>query len=136
MCTSTSRKLLLKTNYCSTSYGKYQVLVNRYVSSRTKAEAQKKGVKTTLVYIGAAGVFMLGMTYAGVPLYRIFCKVNICICTIKMSSNGLILFFKEFFEKYITSMINFYVNFSDFEMKLKHRCENVIVIINGGVSWN
>lgn len=31
--------------------------------------------RSTLYYIGALGVFAVGMSYAAVPLYRIFCQV-------------------------------------------------------------
>ena len=34
--------------------------------------------RTGLIYVCAAGVFMLGMSYAGVPLYRMFCQVGYC----------------------------------------------------------
>ena len=83
--TCTSRELLLKTNNCSTSYGKYQAFVSRCLSSRSTAKAREKGLKTTAIYFCATGVFMLGMAYAGVPLYRIFCSVSICTCRGKMS---------------------------------------------------
>lgn len=32
--------------------------------------------RTGLIYLCAAGVFMLGMSYAGVPLYRMFCQAT------------------------------------------------------------
>lgn len=32
--------------------------------------------RTGLIYLCAAGVFMLGMSYAGVPLYRMFCQAS------------------------------------------------------------
>uniref|UniRef100_A0A5K3FAN5 Cytochrome c oxidase assembly protein COX11, mitochondrial n=1 Tax=Mesocestoides corti TaxID=53468 RepID=A0A5K3FAN5_MESCO len=38
--------------------------------SRNSQEFRKK---TVLYYSGACGVFMLGLGYAGVPLYRIYC---------------------------------------------------------------
>lgn len=34
--------------------------------------------RSTLYYVAAAGVFVCGMSYAAVPLYRIFCQVS-CI---------------------------------------------------------
>ena len=33
--------------------------------------------QTSVIYICAVGVFMVGMAYAGVPLYRMFCQVCI-----------------------------------------------------------
>jgi hypothetical protein len=38
--------------------------------------------QTSLIYICAAGIFMLGMSYAGVPLYRMFCQVIMITTTI------------------------------------------------------
>lgn len=35
--------------------------------------------KTALYYSTAAGIFMLGLGYAGVPLYRIYCAVSLLI---------------------------------------------------------
>ena len=35
--------------------------------------------KTVLIYITATGVFMLGLAYAGVPLYRMFCQVRVVV---------------------------------------------------------
>ncbi|KAL8619240.1 Cytochrome c oxidase assembly protein cox11, mitochondrial [Nucella lapillus] len=32
--------------------------------------------RTGLIYVCAAGIFMLGMSYAGVPLYRMFCQAT------------------------------------------------------------
>ena len=41
----------------------------------TGKNGHHEGQTSVLVYICAVGVFMIGMTYAGVPLYRIFCQV-------------------------------------------------------------
>lgn len=40
----------------------------------TFEEAQKKKIKSTLYYVTAAGVIVVGLSYAAVPLYRIFCQ--------------------------------------------------------------
>lgn len=37
----------------------------------------KKRNKTILTYIAAAGVGMIGISYAAVPLYRLYCQVSI-----------------------------------------------------------
>ena len=42
----------------------------------TGKNGHHEGQTSVLVYICAVGVFMIGMTYAGVPLYRIFCQVG------------------------------------------------------------
>ena len=36
----------------------------------------REGTKSTLYYIAALGVATLGLSYAAVPLYRIFCQVR------------------------------------------------------------
>lgn len=41
--------------------------------------AQKLKIRSTLYYVTAAGVMFVGMTYAAVPLYRMFCQV--CLST-------------------------------------------------------
>lgn len=40
----------------------------------TVSAATKGGSKSTLFYIAAVGVLVLGLSYAAVPLYRIFCQ--------------------------------------------------------------
>lgn len=39
------------------------------------AEYMSQGTKSTLYYIAALGVLAFGLSYAAVPLYRIFCQV-------------------------------------------------------------
>lgn len=39
-------------------------------------EEWKQKNKTILTYIAAAGVGMIGMSYAAVPLYRLYCQVS------------------------------------------------------------
>lgn len=41
---------------------------------RSPEEAQKRGIRSTLYYVGAATVVTVGMSYAAVPLYRMFCQ--------------------------------------------------------------
>ncbi|OXU20311.1 hypothetical protein TSAR_001779 [Trichomalopsis sarcophagae] len=40
----------------------------------TEDPERRKKIRTTLNYVTAIGVLTLGMTYAAVPLYRIFCQ--------------------------------------------------------------
>ena len=51
-----------------------QTLLVRNLSNKTSQQRQEKN-RSTLMYICAAGIFMGGMAYAGVPLYRMFCQV-------------------------------------------------------------
>lgn len=37
-------------------------------------ESRKKGITSTLYYVTAAAVLTVGMSYAAVPLYRMFCQ--------------------------------------------------------------
>ncbi|XP_076456759.1 cytochrome c oxidase assembly protein ctaG-like [Babylonia areolata] len=43
-------------------------------SGASKSESYRR--RTGLIYVCAAGIFMLGMSYAGVPLYRMFCQAT------------------------------------------------------------
>lgn len=61
--------------------GLLKVRLPECVGSRLMATAPGKGDntyhrRTGLIYLCAAGVFMLGMSYAGVPLYRMFCQAT------------------------------------------------------------
>ncbi|KAI1896628.1 hypothetical protein AGOR_G00096730 [Albula goreensis] len=47
---------------------------NPYTESQQ--EEWKKRNKTVLTYIAAAGVGMIGMSYAAVPLYRLYCQAS------------------------------------------------------------
>ena len=38
-----------------------------------------QGTRSTLYYVAALGVLTLGLSYAAVPLYRIFCQVSWCL---------------------------------------------------------
>ena len=39
--------------------------------------------KNTSVYLAAVAVFVLGLSYAAVPLYRLYCQVCECVCTLQ-----------------------------------------------------
>lgn len=47
----------------------------RMIGSRSGQE-ESHYRRTVIIYVCAAGIFMLGMSYAGVPLYRMFCQVS------------------------------------------------------------
>ena len=65
--TSKSRSVLTIKNY-----GPNRVLV-RFSSG----DSNTKGSLTSALYIASFGIFMLGMAYLGIPLYRMFCQVSI-----------------------------------------------------------
>ena len=56
-------------------FGKYQVTARRCLPSKSGAEATRTN-NSFVMYFCATAIFMLGMAYAGVPLYRIFCSVS------------------------------------------------------------
>ena len=39
-------------------------------------DAKKQADKTAMIYVAALGIFMIGMSYVAVPLYRLFCQVG------------------------------------------------------------
>ncbi|KAF2893040.1 hypothetical protein ILUMI_13134 [Ignelater luminosus] len=45
-----------------------------YRSNSTRSSIQNKKLKSTLYYITATGVLVVGLSYAAVPLYRMFCQ--------------------------------------------------------------
>jgi len=49
---------------------------SRSRKSRSQEEEWKTRNKTVLTYIAAAGVGMIGLSYAAVPLYRLYCQVR------------------------------------------------------------
>lgn len=44
--------------------------------TRAQEEEWRRRNKTVLTYVAAAAVGMLGMSYAAVPLYRLYCQVG------------------------------------------------------------
>lgn len=48
----------------------------RKKQNRSQEEEWKTRNKTVLTYIAAAGVGMIGLSYASVPLYRLYCQVS------------------------------------------------------------
>lgn len=45
----------------------------------TDEAARRLKLRSTLYYVTAAGVMFVGMTYAAVPLYRMFCQVSFSV---------------------------------------------------------
>lgn len=43
-------------------------------SNSSNNEARKRSIRSTLYYVTAAGVVTVGLSYAAVPLYRLFCQ--------------------------------------------------------------
>ncbi|CAH0546022.1 unnamed protein product [Brassicogethes aeneus] len=57
-----------KHNFFTNSNHTFQQKVNN------ASDTRKKNIKSTLYYVMAAGVVTAGMSYAAVPLYRMFCQ--------------------------------------------------------------
>lgn len=46
----------------------------RHLNSQAPKDAQNKKLKSTLLYVSGIGVLTVGLSYAAVPLYRMFCS--------------------------------------------------------------
>lgn len=53
-----------------------QLRSNKTNGNKFQSTEIKKKSKSTLYYLTATGVLAVGMSYAAVPLYRIFCQVR------------------------------------------------------------
>lgn len=84
--------LKICTNFCiSKKFVKNLILNNTKLFHETKIKLSpnehiknhkhinQKDLKSTLYYVTAAGILAAGLSYAAVPLYRMFCQVNITI---------------------------------------------------------
>lgn len=49
----------------------------RFRSRKSQEEEWRNRNRTVLTYIAAAGVGMIGLSYASVPLYRLYCQVRL-----------------------------------------------------------
>ena len=59
--------------YCTRNISSTKVLCKSYDNS-----ILKNRIKTTVNYFVGATILTFGLTYAAVPMYRVFCQVNIC----------------------------------------------------------
>lgn len=57
-------------------YRRQPIIICRQVFRSISQNARDYRRKTILYYSTGLGIFMLGLGYAGVPLYRIYCAVN------------------------------------------------------------
>ena len=62
-------------NFHTRPQSKIKVFQKRFIKTR-QSQNFKKRFRSITLYIAAAGIFMIGATYAGVPLYRIYCQVT------------------------------------------------------------
>ena len=54
-----------------------QLMAVRTKSGVPPSKAESNRNKTVTLYVLSIGIFMVGMSYAGVPLYKLFCQVII-----------------------------------------------------------
>lgn len=65
----------------------FSVKTNKFIGTFQRSAPYSKNAynynpkdkRSTMYYLAAAGVFACGMSYAAVPLYRIFCQVFILV---------------------------------------------------------
>ncbi|XP_058835373.1 cytochrome c oxidase assembly protein COX11, mitochondrial [Topomyia yanbarensis] len=54
---------------------KVSSVFSRFIGNQNRSEAiRRHKIRTTIYYVAAAGVMTVGMSYAAVPLYRMFCQ--------------------------------------------------------------
>lgn len=75
LCPPHQKLHVLSNKQCKTFFDKV-AKGNRVLLCRQYTPEQIKKGKTTVMYLCATGIFMLGMSYAAVPLYRIFCQAT------------------------------------------------------------
>ena len=65
-------------NKSSTQCIRNQSSFNKGVHERIKKFRQSANERT-VIYVSAIAIGILGLSYAAVPLYRLYCQVSICV---------------------------------------------------------
>jgi cytochrome c oxidase assembly protein subunit 11 len=52
---------------------------NKRTHNTSSNSEQKKRIQSTVYYLSSLGVLTVGLSYAAVPLYKMFCQVRIFI---------------------------------------------------------
>lgn len=73
VCNKWSKNISFLIQQSSTNYGYCHGVIKRYYS--TERTRQSISNRSTLVYTTAVAIIVLGLSYAAVPLYRMFCQV-------------------------------------------------------------
>ena len=60
----------------------YSYVLNMRLRSTFHGQRMSDRKKTIVIYVCSIWVLMLGISYAGVPLYRLFCQVRHGMCDI------------------------------------------------------
>lgn len=68
-------EILLRRRFPTHFHSQFRGLNTRNRKFKGQEEEWKTRNKTILIYIASAGVGMIGLSYAAVPLYRLYCQV-------------------------------------------------------------
>lgn len=81
-------------------------LVSSLSSQAARDSAWRKGNRATLTYVVALAVAVVGMSYAAVPLYRLFCQASGYGGTVKKGHGGKVEHMKPVTERLLTLKFN------------------------------
>lgn len=68
-------EILMRRRFPAHFHSQFRGVKTRNSKFKGQEEEWKTRNKTILTYIAAAGVGMIGLSYAAVPLYRLYCQV-------------------------------------------------------------
>jgi len=54
-------------------------MFNKCTYNTSSNSEQKKRIRSTVYYLSSVGVLTVGLSYAAVPLYKMFCQVSMLI---------------------------------------------------------
>eukprot|EP00731_Ephydatia_muelleri_P028640 Em0020g284a len=81
-------------------------LVSSLSSQAARDSAWRKGNRATLTYVVALAVAVVGMSYAAVPLYRLFCQASGYGGTVKKGHGGKVEHMKPVTDRLLTIKFN------------------------------
>lgn len=81
-------------------------LVSSLSSQAARNAAWQKGNRTTLTYVVALAVAVVGMSYAAVPLYRLFCQASGYGGTVKKGHGGKVESMQPVIDRLLTIKFN------------------------------
>jgi len=62
-------------------------VLSKRLHNTSSKNAQKKRIRSTVYYLSSLGVLTVGLSYAAVPLYKMFCQVSTVIIILLHSHN-------------------------------------------------
>lgn len=78
-------EILIRPRFPTHFHSQFRGVKTRNSKFKGQEEEWKTRNKTILTYIAAAGVGMIGLSYAAVPLYRLYCQVCCTPCTLNIN---------------------------------------------------